>query len=196
MRYVRHLPNNKTLLTEEVVISLGLTEDIYPVNEVLPSYNPAWQGIHPKPISLWKFENGEYTPTYYIRDLDVTHLKRQLKEKVTAKRWELMTGGFTLPNGTVINTTVEDQNRISSVVANAHLAGLDDSSQVDFKATKGWVQISIGELKNVVGLIGVFTQLLYSGEKEHHEIIDSLSTGEEITQYDINIGWPSNGAEV
>ena len=120
----------------------------------------------------------------------------KLKKQVTNKRWKLMTGGFTLPNGTLINTTIEDQNRISSVVANAHLAGLDDSSQVDFKAAKGWVQISIGELKNVVGLIGVFTQLLYSAEKEHHEIIDSLSTGEEITQYDISQGWPSNGAEV
>lgn len=120
----------------------------------------------------------------------------QLKKQVTNKRWELMTGGFTLPDGTIINTTIEDQNRISSVVANAHLAGLDDSSQVDFKAAEGWIQITIGELKNVVGLIGVFTQHLYSAEKAHHENIDSLTTEEEIAQYDINQGWPSNAAEV
>ena len=124
--------------------------------------------------------------------LTLEHLKKQ----VTNKRWELMTGGFTLPNGTVINTSIEDQNRISSVVANAHLAGLDDSSQVDFKAAEGWIQITIGELKSVVGLIGVFIQQLYSAEKEHHEIIDSLTTEEEITQYDISQGWPSNEAEI
>ena len=123
-------------------------------------------------------------------------LKEQLKEQVTNKRWELMTGGFTLPNGTVINTSIDDQNRISSVVANAHLAGLDDSSQVDFKAAEGWIQITIGELKSVVGLIGVFIQQLYSAEKAHHENIDSLTSEEEITQYDISQGWPTKEAKV
>lgn len=107
---------------------------------------------------------------------------------VTALRWEKMTGGVTLPDGTEIATTIEDQNRITSVVANAELAGLTDDDLVDFKAANGWRIISIGQVKAIAGAIGQFVQALYSAERSHHEAIEALSDS-ELASYDINEGW-------
>src|SRR5690606_27067556 len=108
----------------------------------------------------------------------------------TAKRWEVMTGGLTLPTGVEVGTTIDDQNRITSVVANAALAGLTDSDEVDFKAASGWVRITIAQVKQIAGAIGQHVQTCYSAERAHHEAIEALETREEVAAYDVGVGWP------
>lgn len=120
--------------------------------------------------------------------------RAQLLEAVTAHRWHVMTSGLTLPGGVQIGTTVDDQNRITSVVANAALAGLSDADEVDFKAASGWTRISIGQIKIIAGTIGQFVQACYSAERAHHDAIQGLPTG-DLADYDITAGWPANGGE-
>lgn len=120
----------------------------------------------------------------------VEELRQAKLDAVTAKRWDVMTGGLTLPSGVVVGTDVDDQNRITSVVANAALAGLTDADTVDFKAASGWVSLTIGEIKAVAGVIGQFVQACFSSERTHHEAIGLLETAEDITNYPIEQGWP------
>lgn len=116
----------------------------------------------------------------------------ELKAQATALRWRVMTGGIDI-NGVQVGTTIDDQNRITSVVANAALVGLTDVDEVDFKSASGWIRISIGQVKAIAGAIGQFVQACYTAERTHHEAIDLLVTAQELHAYDVNAGWPANG---
>lgn len=121
-------------------------------------------------------------------------IAEELKAHATALRWRVMTGGMTLPGGMAVGTAIDDQNRITSVVANAALAGLADQDEVDFKSASGWVRISIAQVKQIAGAIGQFVQACYTAERTHHEAIDLLTTPQELHAYDVNAGWPANGS--
>jgi len=114
----------------------------------------------------------------------------ELREQATAVRWSVMTGGMELPGGIRVGTTIDDQNRITSVVANAALAGLADEDEVDFKSLGGWIKISIGQVKVIAGAIGQHVQACYTAERAHHEAIDLLDTPTDMNEYNVYAGWP------
>lgn len=118
--------------------------------------------------------------------------KETLMSAATGHRWAVMTSGLVLPSGIRVGTTVDDQNRITSVVANAGLAGLQDADEVDFKAESGWTRITVEQIKALAGAIGQFVQGCYSAEKIHHDAISSLSDTDAVEQYDVTVGWPAN----
>lgn len=120
-----------------------------------------------------------------------------LKTLVTAFRWELETAGIRLPSGVAVATAIEDQNRITSVVANAESAGLDE---VDFKSAQGWVKISLTELQAIAAAVARHVQACFSAERTHHEAIDALVAQHQddpqalqaaLSNYDESQGWPS-----
>lgn len=142
-------------------------------------------------------EKGHYEQQWEVVALEpeqvaenIVAAKDRLIEAATSKRWDVMTGGMTLSE-MQIGTSIDDQNRITSVVANAELVGLTDESLVDFKANSGWVQISVGQIKTIAGAIGQFVQACYTAERSHHEAIALLASPAEISAYDVNAGWPS-----
>ncbi len=119
----------------------------------------------------------------------------QLKGIVTAFRWEVETGGITLPTGARVATGIDDQNRITSVVANAERAGLE---QVDFKAEQGWVSVTLVELQAIATAVALHVQACFSAERAHHEAIDALALIEDpqerqaaLDGYDKAQGWPT-----
>lgn len=120
-----------------------------------------------------------------------------VKDAITNKRWEVETGGIALPTGVRVATGIDDQNRITSVVANAERAGV---AEVDFKAGSGWVRVTVAELQSIAAAIALHVQACFSAERAHHEAIDSLEAthagNQEALQqalqaYDIEQGWPS-----
>lgn len=121
----------------------------------------------------------------------------KLKGIVTAFRWEVETGGITLATGVRVATGIDDQNRITSVVANAERAGLEE---VDFKAAEGWAKVTLAELQAIATAVARHVQACFSAERAHHEAIDALlaqhQDGPEALQaaldgYDESQGWPS-----
>lgn len=175
-------------MTDEALADQG----IYKVINIKPEYDKRTHTIELSNARSWKQEGIQYIAEYDLKPIDLSILKNEIKNKITEKRWEVMTGGLKLPNGTRIATTVEDQNRISTVVSNSHLAGLTKESKVDFKAKSGWVTLTIGELETLTGLIGKFLQRCYTAERQHHEAVDALSDGLAIVDYDFNKGWNDN----
>lgn len=113
--------------------------------------------------------------------------KARLIAAVTARRWEVETGGIAFPDGTRIGTTIDDQNRITAVIANAELAGV---TSVDFKAASGWVSLTLDEVRGVAAAIAVHVQGCFSEERAHHEAIEALQTLADVSAYDISAGWP------
>ena len=159
-----------------------------------PTYEPITHGV--REIALALSSKGEYEQQWEVYELDPARVdenlvaaKAGLMEAATAKRWDVMTGGISLPGGMHVGTTIDDQNRITSVVANATLVGLTDESLVDFKLNSGWVQITVGQIKVIAGAIGQFVQACYSAERAHHEAIDLLVTAQELRAYDVSAGW-------
>lgn len=117
-----------------------------------------------------------------------------IKTTITAKRWQVETGGLTLPTGVRVATGIDDQNRITSVIANAQLAGVQT---VDFKAASGWVTVTVQELQAIAAAIAVHVQACFTAERAHHEAIDALAEQHEgealqsaLAAYDVQSGWP------
>jgi len=155
-----------------------ITQSVIELDPVL-SFNGTWE-------QAWEVSvlNAD------IRAANIAAKKSQLTQSATDKRWAVMTGGLTLPNGVSVGTTVDDQNRITSVVANASLVGLTDASEVDFKSQSGWVKVTIAQIKMMAGAIGQHVQACYTAERAHHEAIAVLETAEDVAEYDVNAGWP------
>lgn len=127
---------------------------------------------------------------------------QSLKDAITAKRWQIETGGITLPSGVRIATGIDDQNRITSVLANAQHAGVET---VNFKAASGWVTVTVQELQMIAAAIAVHVQACFDAERVHHETIDAIvaSNADDaaglqsaLSAYDVSVGWPVNIAEV
>lgn len=117
-----------------------------------------------------------------------------LKVEITALRWQHETGGITLPTGVRVATGIDDQNRITSVIANAQLAGVE---KVDFKAASGWVTVTVQELQAIAAAIAVHVQACFTAERVHHEAIDAIAAQYEgealqsaLAAYDTQQGWP------
>ena len=159
-----------------------------------PTYEPITHGV--REIAPALSSKGEYEQQWEVYELEPEQVdenlvaaKAGLIEAATAKQWDVMTGGISLPGGMQVGTSIDDQNRITSVVANATLVGLTDESLVDFKSNSGWVQITVGQIKAIAGAIGQFVQACYSAERQHHEAIGLLVTAQELRAYDVNAGW-------
>lgn len=183
------------LLTDEIIQDFG----VFPITQVTPEYDPITQEVTellPELVDdVWvqQWEVYELDPAQV--DENLVAAKADLKDAATAKRWDVMTGGISLPGGMQVGTSIDDQNRITSVVANAELVGLTDESLVDFKTNSGWVQITVGQIKTIAGAIGQFVQACYSAERAHHEAIDLLVTVQELRAYDVNAGWQHPDAD-
>lgn len=119
-----------------------------------------------------------------------------LKGIVTRYRWGVETGGITLPTGVQVATGLDDQNRITTVVANARLAGLES---VKFKAASGWVTLSVAELEGIAATVARHVQACFAAECEHHRVIDAIALIQNpvkrqaaLDAYDTNQGWQEN----
>lgn len=129
-------------------------------------------------------------------DLEPTRVTApELKAIVTRYRWEVETGGITLPSGIKVATALDDQNRITTVVANARLAGLE---QVKFKAASGWVTLAVADVEGIAAAIALHVQACFTAECAHHDAIDAIELIADPTErqaalddYDEATGWPS-----
>lgn len=110
-----------------------------------------------------------------------------LKARATAMRWERETGGIKI-GGMEILTGVEDQNRITTVVANAQRSGL---ANVDFKAASGWKTITVAQIEAIACAVALHVQACFTAERLHHEAIDALPSVAAVMAHDLGRGWPA-----
>lgn len=173
-------PDSGALDNEPDRNALGL----YLVREAPPAYDPL---THTLALDGVELVEGIYHARYTLAPLPVDQVRADLMAAVSAKRWAVETGGLTLPGGATVGTTIDDQNRITSVIANAQLAGV---ASVDFKAQSGWVTLSLEHMRGIAAAIALHVQACFSAERAHHEAIAAASAA-DLYSYDINAGWPA-----
>lgn len=165
--------------------------EIHPLTYAQPYYNQLTQYVVDTGVVEGPDESGAYAVVYKIEDLPLEtalqNVKQSLKEQATSTRWNVETGGITLPDGVKINTTIDDQNRISSALQGMYDAKIDF---VDFKAESGWVKLTRDELAGIAAMIANHVQACFSRERVLHETIDKATTMEELNAIDVNSGWP------
>lgn len=118
-------------------------------------------------------------------------VKRKAKDAVTSHRWDVETGGITLPNGIAVKTGKADQDRITSVIANAQNAGIN---VVRFKGDGDvFVTIDFATVQLIAKAISLHVQACFWAEGDHYAAIDALQTADEVLDYDFSAGWPGPG---
>jgi hypothetical protein len=112
-----------------------------------------------------------------------------LMARTSEMRWQHETGGINI-DAVRVATAIEDQNRITSVVANAVAAGVE---AVDFKAESGWVSLSLSELQAIACAIARHVQACFTAERSHHDAIQALAAIGDVAglaAYNVEEGWP------
>ena len=180
--YAAAHPEAVGLDTEAGRVAAGL----HRLREQPPAYDPR---THTLALDGVELVGGVYQARYVLTQLPPDQVRASLLQAVSAKRWAVETGGLTLPGGATVGTTIDDQNRITSVIANAQLAGV---VSVNFKAQSGWVTLSLEHMRGIAAAIALHVQACFSAERAHHEAINAASDA-ELYGYDINTGWPGNG---
>ena len=178
--YAAAHPEAVGLDTEAGRVAAGL----HWLREQPPAYDPR---THTLALDGVELVGGVYQARYVLTQLPPDQVRASLLQAVSAKRWAVETGGLTLPGGATVGTTIDDQNRITSVIANAQLAGV---VSVNFKAQSGWVTLSLEHMRGIAAAIALHVQACFSAERAHHEAIAAASDA-ELYGYDINAGWPA-----
>ncbi len=173
-------PDSGALDNEPDRNALGL----YLVREAPPAYDPL---AHTLALDGVELVEGAYHARYALAPQPVDQVRADLMDAATSKRWDVMTGGVTLPGGISVGTTIDDQNRVTSVIANAQLAGVES---MDFKAQSGWVTLSLDQVRGIAAAVALHVHACYAAERAHHEAIAAASEA-ELMAYDINTGWPA-----
>ena len=180
--YAAAHPEAAGLDTEAGRLAAGL----HRLHEQPPAYDPL---THTLTLDGVEFVGGVYQAKYALIPVPPEQLRADLMDAATSKRWDVMTGGVTLPGGISVGTTIDDQNRVTSVIANAQLAGVES---MDFKAESGWVTLSLDQVRGIAAAVALHVHACYAAERAHHVAIAAASEA-ELYGYDINAGWPSNG---
>ena len=180
--YAAAHPEAAGLDTEAGRLAAGL----HRLHEKPPAYDPR---THTLALDGVELVEGIYHARYTLAQRPVDQVRADLMDAATSKRWDVMTGGVTLPGGISVGTTIDDQNRVTSVIANAQLAGVES---MDFKAQSGWVTLSLDQVRGIAAAVALHVHACYAAERAHHEAIAAASDA-ELYGYDINTGWPSNG---
>lgn len=116
-------------------------------------------------------------PEGSLDNLTVDKAREQVKSAITSKRWEIETGGVTLPNGVKILSGVDDQNRIATSIQGMETAGLNE---IDFKSSSGWVKLTLADLKQISVAITMHVEKCFARECALHSMCDKATTIEEL----------------
>jgi len=160
---------------------------LYMLYEIPPPFDPLKCTLHAAGVA--QDEQGRWCLQYALSPLPADVVRANLARAASARRWAVETGGITLAGGARVGTTIDDQNRITSVIANAQLAGV---VSVNFKAQSGWVTLSLEHMRGIAAAIALHVQACFSAERAHHEAIAATSDA-GLYGYDINAGWPAGG---
>jgi len=114
-----------------------------------------------------------------------------LVQGATQKRWEIETGGITLPGGIAVKTDTSDQLRIGSTIEGMKANGY---MSVPFKAASGWIDLTLAQIEALRSAVAEHVRQCFIAERAHHAAIELLADA-DLGTYDINTGWPAAAIE-
>jgi hypothetical protein len=122
-------------------------------------------------------------------------LKAEKTAAITARRWEVETGGITL-NGAAIATDAATQAKLSGAL---QLVQDDDTRILDWKGVNGWITLDATAVTAIAVAVGAHVQACFSREKALHAAVDAAETTAALALIDPQAGtidgaggWPAN----
>jgi hypothetical protein len=158
---------------------------LFTLADMSPAFNPLTHTLAPAGVA--QQPDGSWARAFAVAPLPLEDARANLLQAVTDLRWQKETGGITR-DGIVVGTTIDDQNRITSVIANAQAAGV---TSVDFKAQSGWVTLTLAQIQGIAAAIALHVQACFSAERAHCEAVQALVTLAALQAYDLSAGWPA-----
>jgi hypothetical protein len=150
-----------------------------------------------EPVYTPNADNSTIVVTWVVTDFTLAERKAALKASVTARRWEVETGGIVL-SGATIATDPATQAKLSGAL---QLVQDDDTRVLDWKAESGWIQIDADTVTAIVRAVGLHVQSCFSREKDLHTEIDDAEDADDLALINTTTGaingvgsWPANGA--
>ena len=115
--------------------------------------------------------------------------QESLLAEVSAKRWQVETGGIVI-GGAPIATDRESQAQLTSAYTSLKGGLIADTP---WKAADGiFTLVTLAELEPVAQAVAVHVRSCFDAERLHNEAINLLQTQAELDAYDIHTGWPVN----
>lgn len=110
----------------------------------------------------------------------------ELKAYLADKRWQVETGGVTLPGNTVIQTDAASQAKIAQAIQSIDL-GIT-AEPIQWKAASGWLSVTRDDLVAIATAVAAHVQAAFAAEAALSAAIDggSVTTTDEIDAAD----WP------
>ena len=102
--------------------------------------------------------------------------KAKMKAAITARRWEVETGGITV-SGAAIATDAGTQAKLSGAL---QLVQADDQVVIDWKGENGWVQLNAAAVTAVAVAVGRHVQAAFTREKALHTAVDDAADGDDL----------------
>ena len=163
----------------------------YPITYIYPEYDPNFYQLQPKP-ALTPSEDGlAYVQDFDVVEVDLDTAKANRKAQVTAKRWEIETGGIEF-NGVQVLTAIEDQNRIASICLSAVSSKVSGTTftPVKFKTASGeWVTLDADTLIAIGDAVTAHVEHCFTNESRLHALCDEATSISELLAIDIEDGW-------
>jgi hypothetical protein len=121
-------------------------------------------------------------------------LKAEKTAAITARRWEVETGGITL-NGAAIATDTTSQAKLSGAL---QLVQSDDTRIIDWKGVNGWIILDAADVTAIAVSVGGHVQACFTREKEMLAAVTAAETTAALALVDPQAGtidgaggWPT-----
>lgn len=120
----------------------------------------------------------------------VDQIKRNMKDYISQLRFDVEEGGLD-NDGSLINTALADQNRLTATVSLIQMSQLAGApiKEVDFKGAEGWVKLPADLVIGIGLIVGKFVESCFTAERKLHEAVDAASTREELEAIDCYAPW-------
>ncbi len=110
------------------------------------------------------------------------YLRDQLKSALAAHRFDIETGGVTLPDGSRILTDRESQAQLTSAFQTLTQPFV---GEIDWKGPDGWVTVTETELRPIAQAVAQHVQSCFKAERQVSELIDTAADAEALYGIDI-----------
>jgi len=154
--------------------------NLFPIVGAAPEYNSKTHTVS-GPQYTWDSDTKLVTKDYTLSEISLEIQKQNKLKELHEYRKKIEFGGFTLPNGTFINTDKEDQRKIDGAVL-----GCQNNPDViiNFKTSVGYAQFDSVTMISIGQAVFNHIQACHTREMELTTAIDNdINT-------DITTGWP------
>lgn len=150
------------------------------VEYIEPEYNPMYQNV---------IFNG---PEYYVQYKPIEEIRKILHDKLKHKYFEVLNGGFKLPNGTLLGSDEEDRAIINAMETKLSID--NEITTINYKTKSGWITL---RREDALLVYGAMLQHIAACDSRLNQLADFINTTNNpeilIADFETQLveGWPT-----